>query len=212
MRPVCVPLLGLVIRPAGVSPARLTRKSTAKNGPLDLSRIPRAGPPSPSRPPVARHGGELLRGGRAGSGTAGSVPRCGGRPPGDGEGLAMLDRVHDLPRPGPQVALHDLRVAHAAMVARRATPVPSAQGISAKGDSTQAARGHMTRTGNGRQPQHRGSAAPADYSLSVDDKAAAARRHRTANSGSRSASLLRSEKRFHAWPGRCWPGVSPGGA
>jgi hypothetical protein len=44
----------------------------------------------------------------------------------------MLDRVHDLPRPEPQVALHDLRVAHAAMVAQRATPVPSAQGISAK--------------------------------------------------------------------------------
>ena len=70
-------------------------------------------------------------GGRAGSGTAGSVPDAVAIP-GDGEELAMLDAVHDLPRPGPQVALHDLRMAHAVMVARRATPVPSAQGISAK--------------------------------------------------------------------------------
>src|SRR4029077_16418737 len=64
-------------------------------------------------------------------GAAGSVPDTVAIP-GDGEELAMLNGVHDLSRPGPQVALHDLRMAHAAMAARRATPVPSAQGISAK--------------------------------------------------------------------------------
>jgi hypothetical protein len=132
MRPVCVPLLGLVIRPAGVSPARLTRKSTAKMGPW-TSRGYRERDHHPLHGrPLRDTAVNSSPGGRADSGAAGSVPRCGGRPPGDGEGLAMLDRVHDLPRPGPQVALHDLRVAHAAMLAQRATPVPSAQGISAK--------------------------------------------------------------------------------
>jgi len=63
-------------------------------------------------------------------------------------------------------------VAHAAMVARRATPVSSAQGTRhfREGDTTQATRAHMTRTGNGAQPQHRGSAAPTADSVAADQR------------------------------------------
>src|SRR6266567_8082831 len=52
----------------------------------------------------------------------------------------------------------------------------------------------------------------ADYALPVDDNVAAARRHRTAILGSHSASFLRSEKRFDAWPRGCSPRVPRAGA
>ena len=114
-------------------PSPADQKIQRHNGPL----VPLTDTASASGTTIPFHGRPLRdmavnsSRGTSRGGTAGSVPDAVAIP-GDGEELAMLDGVHDLPRPGPQVALHDLRMAHAAMVARRATPVPSAQGISAK--------------------------------------------------------------------------------
>src|SRR5579863_4336926 len=67
---------------------------------------------------VARHGGELLPGDEPATLSQRDQLADPMAVPGDGEGLSVFDRVHDLPRSCPQVALGDFRMsAHRTRVA-----------------------------------------------------------------------------------------------
>src|ERR1035438_6435611 len=81
---------------------------------------------------IARHGDELLPGDEPAV-----APERDQFPdtvavPGDGEGLAVLNGVHDLPRLGPQVPLRDLwSSAHLTRVAPRAISATDCEGLPA---------------------------------------------------------------------------------
>ena len=57
---------------------------------------------------VTRHGGEFLPGNEPAPAPERDQLANTVAVPGDGKGLPVLDGVHDLPGPGPQVALGDL--------------------------------------------------------------------------------------------------------
>src|ERR1022692_4142962 len=70
---------------------------------------------------IARHSRELLPRDKPAASVQGDQLPDVASVAGDSKRLPVLDSIHDFPRPGPQVALRDLRVAHILTVALGAT-------------------------------------------------------------------------------------------